>query len=241
MVNYDLFARHYDAVMEEPKTKVAFIENFINQQNPNAKKVLEIACGTGSVLKLLEKKYEVYGLDISTGMLHLAKKKVTSGKFFHQDITKFNIDEKFDIILCIFDSINHLLKFREWQKVFSRVNRHLVDDGIFIFDMNMQKKLDSHILEKPWVHRFGKNLLIMDVTDAGNKVSNWNVKVFEHQKRNIYKMYEENIKEKAFPLSQVKKSLQKYFSSIQVMDTDQKLQSQQSNRLFLICKKFKKH
>ena len=237
MVNYDLFAKHYDAVMGEPKTKVAFIEKSIKQQKPNAKKVLEIACGTGSVLKLLEKKYGVYGLDISTGMLSLAKKKVKSGEFFHQDMTKFNIDEKFDIILCVFDSINHLLKFSQWQQVFSRVNRHLVDDGIFIFDMNMQKKLDRHISEKPWDHWFGKNLLIMDVTDAGNKVSNWNVKVFEHQKKNVYEMYEENIQEKAFPLSQVKKSLQNCFSSIQVIDPDRKRPSQQSERLFLICKK----
>lgn len=238
MTNYDLFAKHYDAVMGEPKAKVAFIEKSIKQHKQNSKRVLELACGTGSILKLLEKKFQVFGLDLSSGMLSLAKNKVKTGKFFHQDMTKFKIDEKFDVILCIFDSINHLLKFSQWQQVFSKVNKHLVDDGIFIFDMNMQKKLDRHIREKPWDHWLGKNFLIMDVTDAGNKVSNWNVKVFEHhQQKNTFKMYEENIKEKAFPLPQVKKSLQKYFSKVLVIDPDQKRPSQQSERLFLICKK----
>jgi len=237
MTNYDLFAKHYDTVMGEPKAKVAFIEKSINQHKPNAKKVLEIACGTGSVLKLLENKYQVFGLDLSLGMLSLAKKKVKTGKFFHQDMTKFKINEKFDVILCVFDSINHLLKFNQWQQVFSKVNQHLADGGIFIFDMNMQKKLDRHIREKPWNHWFGKNLLIMGVTDAGNKVSNWNVKVFEHQKKNTFKMYEENIKEKAFPLNQVKKSLQKYFPKMYIIDQGRKSPSQQSERLFLICKK----
>ncbi len=237
MTNYDLFAKHYDAVMGEPKAKVAFIEKSIKQHKPKAKKVLELACGTGSILKLLEKKYQVFGLDLSSGMLSLAKKKVKSGKFFHQDMTKFTINEKFDVILCVFDSINHLLKFSQWQQVFSKVDQQLTEDGIFIFDMNMQKKLDRHIREKPWDHWFGKNLLIMDVTDDGNKVSNWNVKVFEHQQKNTFKMYEENIKEKAFPLFQVKKSLQKHFSKVHIIDPDRKRPSQQSERLFLICKK----
>ena len=237
MAHYDLFAKHYDAVMGEPKAKFDFIEKSIKQHKSNAKRVLEIACGTGSILKLLEKKYKVYGLDISPGMLSSAKKKVKSGKFFHQDMTKFKINEKFDVILCVFDSINHLLKFNQWQQVFSGVNQHLVKNGIFIFDMNMQKKLNRHISEKPWVHWFGKNFLIMDVTDAGNRVSNWNVKVFEHKKNNVYTLYEENIKEKAFPLGQVNKSLKKYFTSIRVTDIKKNHPSQQSENLILICKK----
>lgn len=237
MTNYDLFAKHYDAVMGEPKSTVTFIEKSIKQHKPDAKQVLEIACGTGSVLKILEHKYQVFGLDLSSEMLSLAKKKVKTGKFFHQDMTKFKIDEQFDVILCVFDSINHLLKFSQWEQVFSKAKSHLVDDGIFIFDMNMQEKLDRLIKENPWNRWFGKNLLVMDVADAGNKVSNWNVRVFEHQQKNTFTMYEENIKERAFPLSQVKKSLQKQFSKINIVDPDRKRPSQHSERLFLICKK----
>ncbi len=237
MTNYDVFSKHYDAVMGEPKSKVEFIEKSIIQHKPDAKIVLELACGTGSILKPLEKKYGVFGIDISSGMLSSARKKVKSGKFFHQDITKFKINEKFDVILCVSDSINHVLTFSQWEQVFFRVNQHLVENGLFIFDMNMQKKLDRHIAEKAWVHWFGKNLLIMDVTDAGNNVSTWNVKVFEHKKNNVYTLYEENIKEKAFPLSQVKISLHKYFTSVMVVDRKRKHASQQSENLILICKK----
>jgi SAM-dependent methyltransferase len=236
MVNYDLFSKHYDAVMGVPKSSVIFIKKQIKQYKPDAKKILEIACGTGSVLKLLEKNYSVYGLDFSKGMLSIAKKKVTSGKFFHQDMTKFRINEKFDIILCVFDSINHLLKFNQWQQVFSKVNSHLNDGGIFIFDINMQNKLDRLISDKPWNHWFGKNLLIIDITEIRNKISNWNTKVFQYKNNNIYEMYEENIKEKAFPLVQIKKSLQKYFS-VKVIDPERKRPSRLSERLYLICKK----
>ena len=157
------------------------IGQFIKKSNPKAKTLLELACGTGSVLQYFTKSYEVYGLDMSSGMLALAKKRVPSGKFSQQNMTKFKIDKKFVVILCIFDSINHLLEFSDWRKVLERSYSHLNEGGVMIFDMNTRAKLTRHIKEKPWVHQFGKNLLIMDVQDAGNKVSNWNVKVYEQK------------------------------------------------------------
>ena len=182
------------------------------------------------------KQYRVYGLDISLGMISLARKKVTSGKFSQQDVTKFKLKEKFDVILCVFDSINHLLKFSDWQRVFKRAYEHLNEGGILIFDMNTHVKLQRVIDAPAWVLPFNKNVMIMDVTDAGKGVSNWNIKVFEHKSKNQYALYEENIKEKAFPLRQVKAGL-KQFQKVDVVDTSRKHPSVKSERLVFVCKK----
>jgi len=80
MTNYDLFAKHYDEVMGDRSDDAAELQKLISKHNPRAKTILELACGTGSVLQHFEKRYDVYGLDLSPGMLALARKKVPSGK-----------------------------------------------------------------------------------------------------------------------------------------------------------------
>ncbi|MFH1457277.1 MAG: class I SAM-dependent methyltransferase [Patescibacteria group bacterium] len=236
MTNYDLFAKHYDEVMGDRSKNAAELQKLISKHHPKAKTILELACGTGSVLQHFAKRYGVYGLDLSSGMLSLARKKVPSGKFSQQDMTKFKLKEKFDVILCVFDSINHLLKFSDWQKVFKRAYEHLNEGGVLIFDMNTEVKLQRVIDTTPGVRTFGESVMIMDVTDIGKGVSNWNVKVFEHKNKNQYALYEENIKEKAFPLRQVKEAL-KRFRKVDVVDTSRKRPSVKSERLVFVCKK----
>lgn len=65
MTNYDKFFKFYDQVMGDREKSSKDILNYIQECAPKAKKVLELACGTGSVLKYLAEKYEVYGLDLS--------------------------------------------------------------------------------------------------------------------------------------------------------------------------------
>jgi len=44
----------------------------------------------------------------------------------------------------------------------------------------------------PWVHRFGRNLLIIDMTALPSGGSNWNIKVFEHVNGSRYALHEED-------------------------------------------------
>jgi len=236
MKTYDLFSKHYDAVMGDSSDTAALLQKFIDEHNPRSRSILEIACGTGSVLQHFTKRYSVYGLDISSGMLSQAKKKVPSGKFSQQDMTKFKFSRKFDVILCVFDSINHLLKFSDWQKVFKKAYEHLNQEGVLIFDMNTEAKLQRVIDTTPGVRVFGKNAMIMDVTGSGKSISNWNVRIFEHRDKNQYIMYEENIREKAFPLNRVRKALGQ-FRKVVVIDANRKRPSVKSERLFFVCKK----
>jgi len=77
--------------------------------HPNAENVLEIACGTGAVLRELATQYEVTGLDISRAMLRIAHKKLPKTQFYQQDMTSFRIGRTFDAVICPYDAINHLL------------------------------------------------------------------------------------------------------------------------------------
>ena len=174
MANYDVFGKFYDAIMGDRGKATMRLRELIHKVNPKAQNVLELGCGTGSVLKHLVKDYEVWGVDLSNKMLSLAKKKVPQARLSRQDMVRFRLPKRFDVICCVFDSINHILSFADWKKLFANVRRHLSDSGIFIFDINTQKKLDRHIAEPPWVHKFGNNLLIMEITAVRRRASDPN-------------------------------------------------------------------
>jgi hypothetical protein len=136
------------------------------------------------------------------------------------------------VIFCVFDSINHVRRFSDWKKVFAAVRRHLSPDGCFIFDINTQRKLERHIAEPPWVHRFGRNLLIIDVTALPSGGSNWNVKVFEHLNGSRYALHEEDIIEVSFPLRRIVAGLRAHYVKVQVIDSERTRPSAKSERLF---------
>lgn len=208
------------------------LRRLIRQANPKAKKILELGCGTGSVLKHLAKDYEVWGVDLSGQMLSIARKKVAKAKLFRQDMVTFRLPQKFDVIFCVYDSINHLLRFAAWKHLFANVARHLSEDGVFIFDINTQKKLDRHIAEPPWVHKFGNNVLIMTITAAPRSASNWNIKVFERIRGNRYTLHEESIQEASFPANRIVSALKPHFRKVKVIDPDRK-----GEKLYFVCKK----
>jgi hypothetical protein len=90
--------------------------------------------------------------------------------------------------------------------------------GLFIFDINTQQKLQRHAREPGWVKALDNGTVIIRVTDAGKGVSNWNIKVFEHQRRRQYRLHEENIQEISFPISRIAEALHREFSKVGVVD-----------------------
>jgi SAM-dependent methyltransferase len=232
MTSYERFGEFYDAVIGDRRAAAEQVMELIRAAKPDARNVLELGCGTGSILKYLQDTYEVSGLDISGKMLSVARKKVPRSKLFRQDMVHFRIDGRFDVIFCVFDSMNHVRRFSDWEKVFAAVHRHLLPGGCFIFDINTQRKLERLIAGPPWVHRFGRNLLIIGVTALPRGGSNWNVKVFEHLNGSRYALHEENIVEVSFPLPQVVAALRVHYMKVRVIDAERSRPSAKSERLF---------
>src|SRR4051812_6824552 len=114
MIPYDRFSRFYDIVMGDRSEAAEFIRELILQSKPQAKTVLEIGCGTGTIIGALGRSYEVTGLDLSPSMLALARKRLPHVRFYRQDMTRFRLGKRFDVCVSAFDSINHLLRFSDW-------------------------------------------------------------------------------------------------------------------------------
>jgi len=61
MPSYEIFGKFYDAVMGDRSEAAERLTELIRETNPNAKNVLELGCGTGSMLKHLQDRYQVSG------------------------------------------------------------------------------------------------------------------------------------------------------------------------------------
>jgi len=237
MVAYAKLDRFYDAAMGDRTEIASYIRRLIRRHKPKARTLLELACGTGAILKILAKSYDVVGLDLSPQMLLFARKKLPHVRFYRKNMARFELATKFDVIICVFDSINHVLKFADWQKIFHNAARHLEKDGLFLFDINTEAKLERLINAPTWVHKFGRNLEFINVTDGRRGIVNWNIRVFEHRRGNRYGLFEEDIKETSFPVSKIRAALRKQFKSIKVIDPTERTPSTKSDRLYFVCKR----
>lgn len=134
LMEYSKFAIFYDAFYKNKRyqEEVEFLEKLLLDK----KKVLDVGCGTGIHMSLLEQKgYIVDGVDLNQEMLNVAKGRV-NGNLYQQDILKLNIDKKYDAIISMFAVINHLKNINQLVKVLTGFKRHLNDDGIIIIDLH---------------------------------------------------------------------------------------------------------
>jgi SAM-dependent methyltransferase len=237
VTSYDSFAPFYDAVMGDRAEHASYIRSLIRRHAPRATRVLELACGTGSILAQLAPDYDVAGVDRSRAMLEVARKKVPSARLVHADMTDVQLEEEFDVVLCVFDSINHLLRFREWEAVFRRAREHIGDRGIFVFDINTQHRLEEFPSGPPTVEWFGDGNLITIVISArprGGVV--WHLNVFEPVGDSTYRLHRAEIPEVSFPAERIRTALRKRFTRVWTYDAQRSRPSPRSGRLHFVCR-----
>jgi predicted TPR repeat methyltransferase len=144
---YKKFAYFYDTIYRGRfyNDYTVFITKIIKERRIKKPSILDIACGTGLLIKNLKKKFQlIEGLDSSKEMLAIAKEKNKGIKFYNQSMINFNIRKKYNIIVCTFDSINYITNKKNLWSVFRSVSAHLSHRGIFIFDFNtVNKKIMS--------------------------------------------------------------------------------------------------
>ena len=238
MQSYDVFAPFYDAVQGDRADHSAYIRSLIEEHHPEARTLLELACGTGSVMKQLASSYEVTGVDRSDAMLAVAREKLPDARLVEGDMTTVDLGETFDVVLCAFDSINHLLRFEEWEAVFDRALAHLTQGGIFVFDVNTEWQLARFASEQPLAQWFqGWNVMILDVVATTDGAYLWMIRVFEALGDDNYKLHAEDVPEVAFPVERIEASLLARFARVDVYDASRPEPSPESARLHFVCRR----
>jgi len=138
---YDRLAPHYDdftaGYAYEPW--FAAIEERAMALGLRGRRALDLGCGTGSsTAPLLARGYSVMACDISPGMVSAARRKYPrhARSFVVADMRRLPELGEFDLVLCLDDAINYLLRQEDLEATFKCVSRSLSPTGIFAFDLN---------------------------------------------------------------------------------------------------------
>jgi SAM-dependent methyltransferase len=237
MPEYADFARFYDEINGESESRSRKMLGFIDRYLPGATSVLELGCGTGAVLAGLGSGFALTGIDRSSEMLAVARRRCPAARFFEADMTSFDLAERFDVVLCVFDTLNHVANFAGWTEVFERVNGHLSDGGLFLFDLNTLGRLRRLGDAPPWVHDFDGNTLILDVEFDGEGLSQWDVRVFERRSDDHFTLCHERIVELGVPLDQVRSALNADFELVEETDPDGNPPTDESARAYFVYRR----
>ena len=107
--------------------------------------IVELGCGTGSfTLNMAKRGYDIIGIDMSSDMLDIARKKTASEgldvMYLEQDMRELDLYCTCGTVLSVCDSINYLLEDDDVIETFKLVNNFLFPNGVFIFDFNTLHK-----------------------------------------------------------------------------------------------------
>jgi len=231
---YAEFAKFYDQVMGDRGQLIERVRGYIERYLPAAGSLLELGCGTGAVLAGLAPGLRVTGVDLSPEMLATASRNAAAARLVEADITTFSLGTRFDVVICVFDTLNHLPAFDSWLKVFGRVHEHLADGGLFVFDVNTVGRLHRLAQAPPYVEDFGPHTLIMDVTPGGGNVSLWDVRIFERVGDDEFRLHHERIPELGVPLTVIHEALAANFELLEATDPDGGRAADESSRVYFV-------
>lgn len=149
------------AFSQNRKGETDFLEEcFHRYARRPVRRVLDVACGTGSHLfRLTDRGYEVAGLDLSPENIDYVRKKANERslrpELIQADMTRFRVRSRFDAVVCMQDSQGHLLTNEAIVDHLRAVARALRPGGVYIFDRMIPNSWANPASRWAWTKRRG--------------------------------------------------------------------------------------
>jgi SAM-dependent methyltransferase len=136
---YERSARIYDLLyvgtgIKDYEAETAELRRIIEESNPAARTLLDVACGTGAHLAELSRWYEVEGADISPAMLAVARARVPGIPLHQADMRTIALGKTFDAVICLFSSIGYITDPKEMRSTVASLAAHVAPGGVLILD-----------------------------------------------------------------------------------------------------------
>jgi len=185
--SYKEFSQIYDLLMDDIDYEKW--TSFIINKTDGSRKILEAACGTGSITRVLaENNCKVTAFDLSEDMLMRAYEKLGRNpgvKLLNMDMTNFKIDDKFEAAICCCDGINYISE-NEVKSFFVHIFEHINENSRFIFDMSTAHKYES-MFNDTYVYDDGEIFYVWEnLQDEQNKAVNMEINFFINDSKNKY-------------------------------------------------------
>ena len=189
MESYDIFSKYYDAFTEDVdyESKTAHICEIFKRYDRLPTLLLEVGCGSGNFSSCFYKKgIDVIGVDISEGMLSVAKEKAQKENqnilYLNQSADELDLYGTVDGAVCLLDTVNHIVSKRQLQQSFNKISLFLEKDRLFVFDVNTEYKQKEILGNNTFVLQNEEVYLVwQNWYDKTRKISDIELDFFEKQ------------------------------------------------------------
>ncbi len=133
--------QYYDAIYawKDYATEVGqLIESVRAHKRSDGRRLLDLACGTGLHLEHLVRDFDCEGLDVSSGMIDVARRRLPAVPFHLGDMAAFDLGRRFDVVACLFGSVGYLRTEKRLAQAFACIERHLEPGGVALLEPWLQ-------------------------------------------------------------------------------------------------------
>jgi SAM-dependent methyltransferase len=134
------YAETYDTVVLDWPGEIDFYRQLAAEADVRNQAVLEVACGTGRVaIRLAQGGVQVVGLDLSSAMLSVARKKargMSSIRLVQDDMRSFDLGEIFGLVIIPGHSFQNLLTVEDQVATLRAVKEHLAPGGTLVIHLD---------------------------------------------------------------------------------------------------------
>jgi SAM-dependent methyltransferase len=139
-VAYEALAPGYDVLTREHDHGhwTALLEAKALEAGLRGQRLLDVGCGTGNtIVPMIDRGYEVTGVDVSSAMLAEASRKLGSGaRLVIGDMRDLPVLGEFDLVWALGDALNYLQSEAELARAFFGFRQNLSADGVVVVDVN---------------------------------------------------------------------------------------------------------
>ncbi|MGB3543035.1 class I SAM-dependent DNA methyltransferase, partial [Rubrivirga sp.] len=152
---YSALAAGYDAVMAHVDYPgwADYLEDVIREHHPDARSIVELGCGTGTLAVALQPLgpdggYEYRGYDGAPAMVEVARRAALeagrSVPFETADFLEPVPGPPADVIVLVYDGLNYLLDLEDVETMLGHIRDGLAPGGIAIVDQSTPANSVNH-------------------------------------------------------------------------------------------------
>jgi SAM-dependent methyltransferase len=130
----DLYDAVHDADGKDYVCEAQRILDVVASQVPEARSLLDVACGTGRHLEQWSVHLRCTGIDVDEGMLAVARRRCPGVRFSVGDMVDFDLGERFDVVTCLFSSIAYTATQDRLDAAVASMARCLRPGGILVVE-----------------------------------------------------------------------------------------------------------
>lgn len=194
---YDLF---YEA--KDYESEARFVHDCLDRfAEGSSRRVVDLACGTGRHALALERLgHEVVGVDHSSSMIEIARRRATStgaaARFHLGDLARLDVPgAPFDAATCLFDSIGYVGSNEALSRTFAGIHGTVRPGGLLVFEFwhgaAMLRDFEP-VRVRRWQTPAGEVLRISETElDCERQLAHVRYRVHEHRRDGSFASFEE--------------------------------------------------